>query len=68
LLLIALAALWLGLLAFVVTMCRAAARSDEARALARVDPTRSRTHRRTVAEPRASAVASRPMRSGMRVE
>jgi hypothetical protein len=68
LLLIALAALWLGLLAFVVTMCRAAARSDEARAPARAHPPQSRTHPRTVTEPRKSAGASRPIRSSMRVE
>jgi hypothetical protein len=68
LLLIALAALWLALLAFVVTMCRLAARSDEAQMATSTAARRSRSVPRKLAAPHESAADGQPLRSGMRVE
>jgi hypothetical protein len=69
LLLIALAVLWLALVAFVATMCRLAAHSDKARTLASADRARAlRSQPRNAATPRRKAAHGRPLRSGMRVE
>jgi hypothetical protein len=69
LLLIALAVLWLALVAFVATMCRLAAHSDKARTPGSVVRARtSHSHPRKAAAPRQKAAHGRPLRSSMRVE